>query len=139
MDKDALYLEVDEDITSAIDKLKRASGSSVSIVVPKRSTLLQSVINQKLLQKAAKTAGKDLVLVTNDKVATSLAGRVGLSVAASLGGKAAKAEAPAPIAPVGDEVIDESTDFGDEAEQAEAVAPVVPVNPADGLSKPKSS
>ncbi|MEO7617235.1 MAG: hypothetical protein ABIS59_00160, partial [Candidatus Saccharibacteria bacterium] len=83
----ALYLEVDEDITSAIDKLRKAPGSSVQIVVPKRSGILQSIINLKLLKKAAETAGKELVLVTNDKVAGDLAGRIGIPVAASLGGR----------------------------------------------------
>jgi hypothetical protein len=79
-----LYLEADEDITSAIDKLKQIKDSSVSIVVPKRSTLLQSVINQKLLKKAAADSGKELVLVTNDKTALNLAARVGLPVASNL-------------------------------------------------------
>jgi hypothetical protein len=83
----ALYLEVDEDITSAIDKLRKAPGTSVQIVVPKRSGILQSIINLKLLKKAATDAGKELVLVTNDKVAGDLAGRIGIPVAASLGGR----------------------------------------------------
>ena len=83
----ALYLEVDEDITSAIDKLRKAPGASVQIVVPKRSGILQSIINLKLLKKAAETAGKELILVTNDKVAGDLAGRIGIPVAASIGGR----------------------------------------------------
>jgi hypothetical protein len=83
----ALYLEVDEDITSAIDKLRKAPGASVQIVVPKRSGILQSIINLKLLKKAAADAGKELVLVTNDKVAGDLAGRIGIPVAAAIGSR----------------------------------------------------
>lgn len=88
MKDQALYLEADEDITSAIDKLVKASGTAVQIVVPKRSTLLQSIINLKLLKKAASDNGKELVLVTSDKVAGDLAARLGLAVAPSLGAKA---------------------------------------------------
>src|SRR6267154_590890 len=87
MKDNALYLEADEDITSAIDKLTKSSGTSVQIVVPKRSTMLQSIINLKLLKKAAEKGGKELVLVTNDRIASDLAGRVGLAVAPSIGAK----------------------------------------------------
>jgi hypothetical protein len=111
MKDNALYLEGDEDITSAIDKLKKSIGSSVQIVVPKRSTLLQSVINQKLLKKAAKDAGKQLVLVTNDRVAIDLAARVGLAIAPSLGAEAMLA-APRITAPIrnDDIIVDDGTD-----------------------------
>src|SRR5262245_43647295 len=100
MKDNALYLEVDEDITSAIDKLQKLPGDAARIVVPKRSTMLQSIINLKLLKKAAADSGKELVLVTNDRIATDLAGRVGLAVAPSLGATAAVPEttAAAPVA-----------------------------------------
>lgn len=96
MKDNALYLEADEDITSAIDKLGKSEGSSVQIVVPKRSTMLQSIINLKLLKKAAENSGKELVLVTNDRIANDLAGRVGLAVAPSLGAKPVLSEAKMP-------------------------------------------
>jgi hypothetical protein len=96
MQESALYLEADEDITSAIDKLTRSNSKTVQIVVPKRSTMLQSIINLKLLKKAAAGGGKDLVLVTSDRIAVELAGRVGLAVAPSLGAKAVVAEIEKP-------------------------------------------
>jgi hypothetical protein len=96
MKDNALYLEVDEDITSAIDKLTKSPGNSVQIVVPKRSTMLQSIINLKLLKKAAESQGKELVLVTNDRIANDLAARVGLAVAPSLGAKPVITEAEIP-------------------------------------------
>jgi hypothetical protein len=102
-----IYLEVDEDITSAIDKLTKAAGSRVQVVTAKRSTLFQSVINLKLLHKAAKDANKSLVLVTSDRVATSLAGRLGVAVASQVG-EAAKVPtaASAAAAMVADDEID---------------------------------
>lgn len=102
MNDETLYLEVDEDITSAIDKLTRAEGKAVSVVVPKRSTLLQSIVNLKLLQKAAKDAKKDLVLVTSDKTSLNLAGRVGIAAATSPGAaaKVPEIDEPEPETPV---------------------------------------
>jgi hypothetical protein len=132
MKDNALYLEVDEDITSAIDKLNKIKGDSVQIVVPKRSTLLQSVINQKLLKKAAENAHKKLVLVTNDRVATDLAARTGLAVAASLGAEAVLATTKK-VAPVlADDVIEDG-DPEPSGSLPESVRPTPPVkdNPKD--------
>src|SRR5438309_1004011 len=79
-----LYLEIDDDITSAIEKLVKSPANEVAVVVPKRSTLLQSIVNLKLLKKAADDSGKRLILVTGDKTAMHLASRVGLAVATSV-------------------------------------------------------
>ncbi|MDQ5943955.1 MAG: hypothetical protein QG658_21 [Patescibacteria group bacterium] len=88
-----IYLEHDAEITEAIAKLKKAEADTVRIVVPPRSPLLQSVVNLKLLKKAATSKKKELVLVTGDKAATNLAGKVGIPVA-----KNVKAEAVVPDA-----------------------------------------
>ncbi|HEX3081832.1 MAG TPA: hypothetical protein VHQ86_01120 [Candidatus Saccharimonadia bacterium] len=126
----ALYLEADEDITSAIDKLGKAPAGPVQVVVPKRSTMLQSIINLKLLKKAADAGKKDLVLVTSDKIATELAARVGLAVAPSLGAKAVLSDAKAPeSASAVEEVI--------EADDPEPPGP--PPGPVVPAAKPKSS
>ena len=90
---DIIYLESDAEITEAIDKLKSAKKDSVKLVVPARSSLLQSVVNLKLLKKAAADHKRELILITNDKTAKYLAGGVGLAVAANL-----KAEAKIPEA-----------------------------------------
>lgn len=93
-EKAIIYLEADAEITEAIDKLKAIESKTARIVVPSRSSLLQSVVNLKLLKKAAKDHKKELILVTNDKTATNLAGKVGLAVAASVGAAAAIPQAP---------------------------------------------
>lgn len=110
MTDNALYLEADEDITSAIDKLTKSPASKVQIVVPKRSTMLQSIINLKLMKKAAENAGKELILVTNDKIATDLAGRVGLAVAPSVGANAVVQAAEMPEDLKSNEEIIEASD-----------------------------
>ena len=120
MNDAVLYLEVDEDITSAIDKLSKTTGQSIQIVVPKRSTMLQSIINQKLLKKAAADSGKELVIVTTDRIAKNLAASVGLAVAASVGAEAVMtaAEAPKPIS--SEDIIEEDDD--EEASDAKKAA-----------------
>jgi hypothetical protein len=124
MKDNALYLEVDEDITSAIDKLKHAAEGPVQIVVPKRSTMLQSVINLKLLKKAAENSGKELVLVTGDRIATDLAARVGLAVAPSIGAKPVIPEAKVP------EALKSNEEFIDADDPEPTPAPVAAKPPA---------
>jgi hypothetical protein len=127
MKDQALYLEADEDITSAIDKLAKSSGDAVQIVVPKRSTLLQSIINQKLLKKAAADQRKQLVIVTTDKVAIDLAARVGLAVAPSLGAKSVLTEAtPAPRAEAEEIIEDDQPGPAPANEPAPAAEPSKP-------------
>ncbi|HEX7259563.1 MAG TPA: hypothetical protein VF272_01375 [Candidatus Saccharimonadia bacterium] len=99
-----IYLEVDEDITAAVDKLSKSESEKVQLVTTKRSTLLQSVINLKLLQKAAKGSNKELIIVTTDRVATSLAGRLGIPVASQVGETAKVPSAMAAVAAADDEI-----------------------------------
>lgn len=80
-----IYLEPDEEITSVIDKLGATSGGKLAIVVPKNSTLFQSLVNLKLLAKQARELQKDVVIVTGNKVGQRLAAQVGLQAFATLG------------------------------------------------------
>ncbi|HSX14706.1 MAG TPA: hypothetical protein VLE72_02240 [Candidatus Saccharimonadales bacterium] len=121
---DVLYLENDEDITSAVEKLKASQAGDVSIVVPKRSTLLQSMINLKLLKKAADESKKELVLVTTDRLSSHLAGRVGLAVADKLGAEASVPEANVKEPDPTTEVIDGGTEETGRPETAAAMAGV---------------
>ncbi|HSH31329.1 MAG TPA: hypothetical protein VK963_01545, partial [Candidatus Saccharimonadales bacterium] len=123
MNDDVLYLEADEEITAAIDKLLGAKAASVRVVVPKRSTLLQSIVNLKLLKKAAADANKQLVLVTADRTATHLAGQVGLAVAASLNARPAVPTRPQPAQ-------DSAGDIIEAAEETDQTAPGVTPPPA---------
>src|SRR5262249_26255891 len=89
-----------------------------------------SIINLKLLKKAADAGKKDLVLVTSDKIATELAARVGLAVAPSLGAKAVLSDAKAP----------ESTSAAEEVIEADDPEPPgPPPGPVTPIAKPKSS
>lgn len=75
-----LYLEPDEEITSVIDKIKNAHSSKLGLVVPRDATLLQSVVNLKLLSKEATSLGKEIAIVTTDRIGRNLAAQVGIPV-----------------------------------------------------------
>jgi hypothetical protein len=84
MDTKTIYIEIDEELTSLIDRFKRAKEANIVVVVPKRAVLLQSVVNLKLLKSQAEKFGKELSLVTTDKTGRNLASQVGLTVYQSL-------------------------------------------------------
>lgn len=125
--KEVLYLEADEEITSAIDKLLELDAETVSIVVPKRSALLQSIVNLKLLKKAAQDSGKSLVLVTSDRTSTHLAGRIGLPVAATLGAEASVPTASGTAPSLTSEIVEEGTP---------AAASAASKNPLESAAEP---
>lgn len=75
-----IYLEPDEEITDVVDKISKAEGDDVSLVIPRGSTLANSVVNLKLLNKRSGALGKNVALITNDKIAHNLASQIGLSV-----------------------------------------------------------
>ena len=82
--EEIIYLEPDEEITSVIDKIKNARASSVGLVVPRDATILQSVVNLRLLAKEAGFLGKQIAIVTTDKIGRNLANQVGLPVYGSV-------------------------------------------------------
>lgn len=84
MKKDVIYIDVEDDITSIIEKLKGAKASIVALVPPRRLGVLQSVVNLKLLKRAADEAGKKTVLITSDKALISLTAGLNLPVARNL-------------------------------------------------------
>src|SRR5436190_17633981 len=82
--KETIYVDVEDDITAIIDKVEAAKAKVVALVLPKRSTTLQSTVNMRLLKRSAESADKDLVLVTSEGALLPLAGAVGLHVAKNL-------------------------------------------------------
>lgn len=82
--KDTVYIDIDEDITGIIDKLRGSSEKIVALVLPKRATVLQSIVNMKLLQRTADDLQKKVVLITSEANLLPLAGAVGLYVAKTL-------------------------------------------------------
>jgi hypothetical protein len=85
--KDTIYLEAEDEITTVIDKLQSAKSNVVALVLPKQASVFQSVVNMKLLMKAAKRSKKQPVLVTSNQSIIKLAGLSGVPIAKSLSSK----------------------------------------------------
>ena len=85
--KDVIYIDIDDEITAIIDKVRGAEQRIVALVLPKRSTVLQSMVNMKLLKRTADEAKKHLVLITSETGLMPLAGAAGIYVAKSLQSK----------------------------------------------------
>lgn len=93
--KDVIYIDVEDDITGIVEKVRASSRNIVALVLPKRSTMLQSIVNMKLLKRASETSKKNVVLITTEAGLLPLAGSAGLHVAKSLQTKPEVPEIPA--------------------------------------------
>lgn len=91
-----IYLETDEEITSVVDKLRKIKTRDVVLVAPKRCTLVQSIVNLKLLKKQAKLLSKKIILVTPDPQGQNLALKAGIPTKKELAGAEIPPEAIKP-------------------------------------------
>jgi hypothetical protein len=82
-EKDTIYVDVDDEITTIIDKVRSSPGRIIALVLPKRATVFQSIVNMKLLRRSADAAKKRVVLITSEPNLMPLAGIVGLYVAST--------------------------------------------------------
>ena len=109
MNKDVIYIDVDDDITAIIGKIKKANEKIVALVPPKRTGALQSAVNLRLLARMAKNDKKQLVLITHNPALVALAANAQLPVAKNLQSKPEIAEIPAIIVDDDDDIIDGGT------------------------------
>lgn len=106
MNKEVLYIDVDDDITAIISKVKAAEAKVVALVPPKRIGVLQSAVNLRILQRVAKVAKKHVVLITNDNALMMLAAGANIPVAKNLQSKPEVLEVPALQVDGEDDIID---------------------------------
>lgn len=128
--KDVLYIDVDDEITTLIDRLRTSQQKIIVLVLPKRATVLQSIVNMKLLKRAADEQKKHVVLVTNEAGLMPLAGAVGLHVAATPNSKPVIPNKPVGMDDEPDADIDES-DFDPKANAGAAVGALAGTKPSD--------
>lgn len=100
--KETIYIDVDDEITNIIEKVRSSKAGIVALVLPKRAATLQSLVNMKLLKRSAEQSGKNLVLVTTEKNLLPLAGVAGLHVADT-----ATSRPSIPSAPVFDDGVED--------------------------------
>lgn len=102
--KDVIYIDVDDEITAIIDKVHNSQSKIIALVLPKRATTLQSIVNMKLLKKSADSEKKHLVLITSEAGLLPLAANVGFYVAKTLQTKPEIPEVPNAVAVVPDDL-----------------------------------
>lgn len=123
MNKDVIYIDVEDDITAIIGKVKNAKEKIVALVPPKRVGVLQSAVNLRLIGRAADTGHKRLVLITNNQALIALAAAAKIPVARNLQSKPELAEISALDIDDGEDVIDGSSlPVGDLARTTDAKA-----------------
>ena len=105
MNKDIIYIDVEDDVTSVIGKVRAANEKIVALVPPKNIGSLQSAVNLRLIQKAADNAGKRIVLITNNSGLTALAAVVKIPIAKNLQSKPEIPAAPEVPAAEDEDVI----------------------------------
>lgn len=119
MNKDVIYIDVEDDITAITGKIKASKEKIVALVPPKRTGALQSVVNLRILQRAAKSSEKHIVLITNDQKLIPLAASAKVPVAKNLQSKPEIPEIAALKVDDDDDIIDGAAlSVGDHADSA---------------------
>ena len=122
MNKDVIYIEPEDDITDIITKIENAKQKIVALVPPKKAGVLRSVVNIKLIAKAAASAKKTAVLVTMDPSITKLAAAAKLPITKDLQSAPAVPElnSDGEAEVVKEDVVDEETEEDSEKDEEEA-------------------
>ncbi len=94
MKKDVIYIDVEDDITTIVGKIKSSKEKIVAVVPPARYGVFQSAVNMRLLKRAADTAKKHLVIISNSSALAALAASANIPVAKNLQTKPEIAEIP---------------------------------------------
>ena len=118
MNKDIIYIDVEDDITTIIGKVKDSTEKIVALVPPKRIGVLQSAVNLRLLQRTATQHNKRIVIITGNQALSGLAAAASIPVARNLQSKPEIAEIAALEIDDDEDIIDGSQlPVGDHAKQ----------------------
>jgi hypothetical protein len=112
MNKDVIYIEPEDDITDILTGVKNSKAKIVALVPPKKTGVLRSAVNFKLLARTARESAKVVVLVTSDSALLKLAAVTGIPVAKNL---QSKPEIPKSVALGGSKVAESDVIDGEEA------------------------
>ena len=75
-----IYLDIDEELTSIVERLKKSEAEEIILVVPRKAVLLQSIVNLKILKKEADRLKKKVIISTTDKIGRNLSAKTGFVV-----------------------------------------------------------
>ena len=106
-----VYLDVDDEITSAASRIRTSPGTKVGLVVPNGSRIATSRINFRLLSREAVVSNRRLSVIAGDAASRALAASAGLPVFATVAEYEAALAGPKPA-------------IDDELDQGQGAAPV---------------
>lgn len=95
MNKDVIYIDVEDDITTIVGKIKASKEKIIALVPPSRVGVLQSAVNMRLLARTAEQANKRVVLISHNQSLVALAASAKIPVARNLQSKPELVEIPA--------------------------------------------
>jgi Baseplate J-like protein len=121
-----IYLDVDDEITSAAARIRTLEDDRIALVLPLGSRLATSRINFRLLAREAEARGKRVEVVTNDASARALAASAGLPTHLSVAAYEAGPEGAGPEG-AGPEGGGRAARPPGEADGADGDAPATPV------------
>lgn len=85
MNKQNIYIDLNEDIQSVIQKIQEAETENLDLVVPTGARILQNIVDAHLIKESGDENGKVLTVVTSDLMGRIFAERAGLSVSGRAG------------------------------------------------------
>ncbi len=136
MNKDVIYIEPEDDITSIIRKINASTHKLIALVPPKRIGVLRSAVNTRLIAKNAKKINKTVVIVSTDKSLAKLAAAANIPVADTLQSRpklpSEILDTPATEAIPSEITINENKDVVDKPVAAPADAPKPTATPKKG-------
>jgi hypothetical protein len=79
-----VYLDVDDEITSAAARIRSSPGTKVALVVPYGSRIATSRMNFRLLSREALVSNRRLSVIAGDPASRALAASAGMPVFATV-------------------------------------------------------
>lgn len=58
--KDTIYIDAEDEITAIVEKIKNSPKQIIALVLPKRASVFQSIVNMKLVKRIADNEKKML-------------------------------------------------------------------------------
>ncbi len=119
-----IYLDVEDEITSAATRIRAAEATRLALVVPPGSRIATSRMNFRLLAREAARLGRRLAVVAPDAPSRALAAAAGLEVHASVGEYEASLASDARASGSGGPLPAVAAEEGAGLEEAEPAAPL---------------
>ena len=85
--KDVIYIDVEDEITDVVNKIKQSKERIIALVPPKGVGILRSAVNLRILARTSKKDGKQIVLISNNEALRAMSASAGIPVAKTLQSK----------------------------------------------------